>query len=80
VQIASNSFVTIKDLGFTASTHIKMYGDHFEIVSDPFDEGECIAVRATSANNPAVRNLRLPIAILIARSDQFRRRPSLTGQ
>ena len=57
-----------------------MYGQRLEIVSDPFDEGDCIAVRATSGNDPEVRTLRLPIAILVGLGDRFPRRPGLTGQ
>jgi hypothetical protein len=37
----------------------------FAIVSDPFDDGDGIAVRATSGDDPEVRTLRLPIAILV---------------
>lgn len=32
----SESCTRIKDLGFTASRHVKMYGERFKIVSDPF--------------------------------------------
>jgi len=53
-----------------------MYGERFEIVSDPFDEEDCVAVRATSANHPEVRTLRLPIAILVGLADRFLKRPS----
>ena len=53
-----------------------MYGERFEIVSDPFDEGDCVAVRATSGNDPEIRTLRLPIAILVGLADRFLRRPS----
>jgi hypothetical protein len=51
-----------------------MYGERFEIISDPFDDGDCIAVRATSGNDPAIRTLRLPIAILVGREDRFLKR------
>jgi hypothetical protein len=70
----------IKDLGFKAFRHIKMYGEHFEIVSDPFDEGDCIAVRATSGSDPAVRTLRLPTALLVGQADRFLKRPGLIGE
>ncbi len=79
MQIGSDSCVKIKDLGFTASTQIKMYGELFEIVSDPFDERDGIAVRATSGNDPEIRTLRLPVAILVGRADRFLKRPSVTG-
>jgi len=68
--------VKIRDLGFKASMHIKMYGERFEIVSDPFDEGDCVVVRATSGNDPEIRTLRLPIAILVGLADRFLKRPA----
>ena len=80
MQIGSDSCVKIKDLGFTAFMHIKMYGERFEIVSDPFDEGDCVAVRATSGSDPEIRILRLPIAILVGLGDRFLKRPGSTGQ
>jgi hypothetical protein len=68
----SDQCARIKDLGFTASKHIKMYGERFEIVSDPFAEGGCIAVRAIAENHldgPAtIRTLRLPTALLVGKS------------
>jgi hypothetical protein len=56
-----------------------MYGERFEIVSDPFDEGDCIAVHVISGNDPVVRTLRLPIAILVGLADRFLKRPGLIG-
>lgn len=47
----SDQCARIKDLSFTASKHIRMYGERFEIVSDPFAEGGCIAVRAIAENH-----------------------------
>lgn len=76
MRIDSDSCAKIRDLGFRACMHIRMYGERFEIVSDPFDEDECVAVRATSANHPEVRTLRLPIAILVGLADRFLKRAS----
>jgi len=75
MRTCSDSCAKIRDLGFKASTHINMYGERFAIVSDPFDEDDCIAVRATSGNDPAVRTLRLPTAILVGCEDRFLKRP-----
>ena len=52
-----------------------MYGEDFEIVSDPFDEGDGVAVRATSGGDPAVRTLQLPVAILVGIADRFLKQP-----
>lgn len=75
MRVGSDSCVKIRDLGFTAFRHIKMYGERFEIVSDPFDEGDCVAVHATSGNDPEIRTVRLPVAILVGLGDRFLKRP-----
>ena len=80
VRSGSDSCAKIKDLGFKTSKHIKMYGERFEIVSDPFDEGAYIAVRATSGNDPGVRTIRLPIALLVGQADRFLERQGSTGE
>jgi hypothetical protein len=74
--ISSDRCAKIKDLGFITSMRMKMYGERFQIVSDPFDEGNCIAVHATSGNNPEIRTVLLPIAILLGLADRTRKRPS----
>jgi hypothetical protein len=76
----SDSCAKIRDLGFAASMHVKMYGERFEIVSDPFDEGDCISVRAISRKDSVVRTLRLPIAILVGLADRFLKPPGLIGE
>lgn len=76
VGISSDSCTKIKDLGFKASLRVKMYGERFDIVSDPFKEGDCIAVRATTGSNPEIRTVLLPIAILLGIADRFLKRPT----
>lgn len=74
IPIASDNCDKIRKLGFAASKHINMYGEHFKIVSDPFDDGDCVAVRVTSGNDPEIRTLHLPIANLVGRADRFLKR------
>jgi hypothetical protein len=76
----SDTCARIKNLGFTTSKHIKMYGERFEILSDPFIEGDFIAVRAVSGHDPAIRILHLPTAILVGLAVRSLARPSLTSQ
>jgi hypothetical protein len=68
-----------RDLGFSASKHIKMYGEHFELISDPFIEGDCTVVRAISRNDSTVRTLRLPVSILVSLPHPFRQKIELAG-
>ena len=76
----SENCARIKDLGFTTSKHIKMYGERFELVSDPFVQGDYTAVHAISPRDPGIRELRLPTAILVGLPDLFRRQAKVTGQ
>ena len=61
----------IRDLGYGSSHHIRMYGQQFEIVSDPVPDGNGVSVQVTSAAEPAKRTLRLPTSILVGFKDFF---------
>ena len=61
----------IKDLGYGSSNHIRLYGQQFEIVSDPIPDGDGVSVQVTSAAEPAKRTLRLPTSILVGFQDFF---------
>jgi hypothetical protein len=63
--------VRIKDLGYSRSHRIRMYGQQFDIVSDPFQQGNGVAVRVTTAQDPTERTLRLPTSILVGLKDLF---------
>jgi hypothetical protein len=73
-QSSSENCARIRDLGFKASTHIKMYGEYFELVSDPFVDGDYTTVNAISRNGRGTRTLRLPVSILVGLPDLFRRK------
>jgi hypothetical protein len=70
----------IRELGYMLSGHAKLYGENFEIVSDPFPEGGGVAVRVVTATNPAIRTLRLPVAILLGMSKFFPIRPVIESR
>jgi hypothetical protein len=57
-----------------------MYGERFELVSDPFVQGDYTAVHAISPNDRGIRELRLPTAILMGLRDLLRQRAKVTGQ
>jgi hypothetical protein len=76
---ASENCARARDLGFIASKRIRMYGEHFELVSDPFTEGDCTVVRAISKNDSTVRTLRLPVSILVGLLHPFRQKIELAG-
>jgi hypothetical protein len=61
----------IKDLGYISSRHISMYGEQFEILSDPFPDGNGVAVYVNTAKEPTKRTLRLPTSILVGLKGLF---------
>lgn len=64
----------IKKLGYIIGKRVNLYGEHMELVSDPFEEGDCVAVHAVSGSNPTVRTINLPVSILAGWEDLFQER------
>jgi len=71
VRSPSENCARIKKLGYIVGKHMNLYGEHMELVSDPFEQGDCVAVHAISGSNPAVRTIELPVSILAGWEDLF---------
>jgi len=54
----------VKHLGYAISRRIRLYGEEFEVVSDPFPEADGIAVHVTTKNDSSIRVLRIPATVL----------------
>jgi hypothetical protein len=54
----------VKHLGYAASGQIRLYGEEFEVLSDPFPEDDGIAVRVKTKKTSSVRVLQLPATVL----------------
>lgn len=54
----------VKHLGFVSSARVRLYGEDFEVLSDPFPEGGGVAVQAKSSKDSRICVLRLPATIL----------------
>jgi hypothetical protein len=54
----------LKDLGYAQSKHIRIYGQEFVVISNPFPEGNGIAVRAVSKRETLERTVKLPLPVL----------------
>jgi hypothetical protein len=68
-QPHSRGWERLKDLGFIAGKRVSLYGEIFEIASDPFIDGDWVAVRVTGENDPTIRTIRLPVSILVGLAD-----------
>jgi hypothetical protein len=54
----------IKHLGYGASGRIRLYGEEFEVISDPYPENDGIAVQVKTKRNSTVRILQLPATVV----------------
>ena len=54
----------VKNLGYAASGTVRLYGEEFEVMSDPFPEDDGIAVQARTKKDSRVRTVQLPATIV----------------
>jgi len=55
----------VKNLGYSAGQRIRLYGQQFEVLSDPFPEADGIAVNVRQVSgNQTARVLQLPATVL----------------
>lgn len=64
-QPHSRTLQRLLDLGYVAGKCVTLYGEHFEIASDPFIDGNWVAVRVLRENDPTIQTIRLPISLLL---------------
>jgi hypothetical protein len=54
----------VKRLGYAARERVRLYGEEFELISDPFPDADGISVNVKSKKGTNVRVVRLPSTIL----------------
>ena len=54
----------LQRMGYAQSKRIRIYGQEFEAVSNPFPNGSGIAIRAFSKRETQARTLRLPLPVV----------------
>ncbi|HKM84675.1 MAG TPA: hypothetical protein VJW96_00605 [Terriglobales bacterium] len=54
----------VKRLGYATSSRVRLYGEDFEVLSDPFPEAGGIAVHVKSERDSRICVLRLPATVL----------------
>jgi hypothetical protein len=54
----------LQKMGYAQSKRIRIYGQEFEAVSNPFPNGEGIAIRAFSKRETQARILQLPLPVV----------------
>lgn len=54
----------VKRLGYGASQRVRLYGEEFEVVSDPFPDAGGIAVHVKAKTETGTRVVQLPATVL----------------
>ena len=54
----------LKKMGYAQSKRIRIYGEDFEVTSNPFPQGNGVAIQAQSKGEKQSRVLQLPLPIL----------------
>jgi hypothetical protein len=64
IESVEDACVRIRRLGYVASRRVRIYGEEFELLSDPFPEHDRIVIRARAKGESSTRMLRLPVTII----------------
>ena len=54
----------LQSMGYAESKRIRIYGQEFDVVSNPFPHENGIAIRAVSKRDTQTRTLRLPLPVV----------------
>jgi len=54
----------IKNFGYAASQKIRIYGEEFDVLSDPFPSADGVAIHVRSKRTSQTRVLQLPATIV----------------
>jgi hypothetical protein len=54
----------VKHLGYAVSKRVRLYGEEFDVVSDPFPDADGIAVHVTTKKDSKIRVLQIPATVL----------------
>jgi len=61
----------LQELGFAREKHIKLYGEEFDLVSDPVPEGGGFVIEGTTRNSVDVRRVRIPLSLVHTVKKEF---------
>jgi hypothetical protein len=64
IESVEDACVRIRRLGYVASRRVRIYGEEFELLSDPFPEHDRIAIHARAIGESSIRILRLPVTLI----------------
>jgi hypothetical protein len=63
-QSAMEMCANVKRMGYAASSRVRIYGEDFEVLSDPFPEAGGVAVQVKAQKDSGIRVLQLPTTVI----------------
>ena len=54
----------LRELGYSSERHVRLYGEEFYLISDPFPHGDGFAVEGIARGSGNSRYIRIPLSIV----------------
>jgi len=54
----------LKKFGYTQNRHIRLYGEEFQLVCNPFPDGDGFAVEGVTRASGKLRTMRIPLSLV----------------
>ena len=54
----------LRELGYSSERHVRLYGEEFYLISDPFPHGDGFAVEGIAGGSGNSRYIRIPMSIV----------------
>ncbi len=61
----------LQELGYARERHIRLYGEEFQLVSNPTPEGDGYAIDGITRRSGAVRRVRIPLSLVHSVRKEF---------
>jgi len=61
----------LQKLGYAREKHIRLYGEEFELVSNPVPDGDGYAVEGVARASGILRRMRIPLSLIYTLSKEL---------
>jgi hypothetical protein len=55
----------LRKLGYARQRHIRLYGEEFDLISNPIPDGDGFAVDGIASQSGARRRIRVPLSLVV---------------
>lgn len=54
----------LREFGYASERHLKLYGEEFDLVSDPIRDGDGFAIKGIARRSASARYIGIPLSIV----------------